>query len=192
MEREEIIRNLEKFGVLQEGHFLLSSGLHSDKYLQCAQILQHPEQAEKLGEGIAKKFSGEKIDLVVGPALGGVVLGYEVARSLGCRGIFTERKDGIMQLRRGFSIEKGERVLIVEDVVTTGKSALEVLEVVEGEGAEIVGISAIVDRSPKDLKLPVPFKPLLRVEVEIFSPDNCPLCEQEIKLVKPGSRESKK
>ncbi len=191
MKKEEIMQRLEKFGVLQEGHFLLSSGLHSDKYLQCAQILQYPEQAEKLGAALAQKFSVQKIDLVVGPALGGVVFAHEVARSIGCRGIFTERKDGIMQLRRGFSIEPGNRVLIVEDVVTTGKSALEVLEVVKNEGAEIAGIGSIVDRSPQDFEMPVPFQALLRVEVEIYSPRDCPLCEQGLPLVKPGSRESK-
>jgi len=191
MKKEEIMQRLEKFGVLQEGHFLLSSGLHSDKYLQCAQILQYPEQAEKLGAALAQKFSAQKIDLVVGPALGGVVFAHEVARSIGCRGIFTERKDGIMQLRRGFSIEPGNRVLIVEDVVTTGKSALEVLEVVKNEGAEIAGIGSIVDRSPQDFEMPVPFQALLRVEVEIYSPRDCPLCEQGLPLVKPGSRESK-
>lgn len=191
MKKEEIMQYLEEFGVLQEGHFLLSSGLHSDKYLQCAQVLQYPEQAEKLGAALAQKFSDQKIDLVVGPALGGVVLAHEVARSIGCRGIFAERKDGIMQLRRGFSIEPGSRVLIVEDVVTTGKSALEVVEVVKNEGAEIVGLGSIVDRSPKDINMPVPFQALLRVEVEIYSPGECPLCEQGLSLVKPGSRESK-
>ncbi len=191
MKKEEIMQYLEEFGVLQEGHFLLSSGLHSDKYLQCAQVLQYPEQAEKLGAALAQKFSDQKIDLVVGPALGGVVLAHEVARSIGCRGIFAERKDGRMQLRRGFSIEPGSRVLIVEDVVTTGKSALEVVEVVKNEGAEIVGLGSIVDRSPKDINMPVPFQALLRVEVEIYSPGECPLCEQGLSLVKPGSRESK-
>ncbi len=191
MKKEEIMQCLEEFGVLQEGHFLLSSGLHSDKYLQCAQVLQYPEQAEKLGAALAQKFSDQKIDLVVGPALGGVVLAHEVARSIGCRGIFAERKDGRMQLRRGFSIEPGSRVLIVEDVVTTGKSALEVVEVVKNESAEIVGLGSIVDRSPKDINMPVPFQALLRVEVEIYSPGECPLCEQGLSLVKPGSRESK-
>ncbi len=188
---EKIMEILARYGVLQEGHFLLSSGLHSDKYLQCAQILQYPEQAGKLGGEVAKKFSEEKIDLVVGPALGGVVLAHEVARSLGCRGIFTERKDGIMQLRRGFSIEHGSRVLIVEDVVTTGKSALEVCEVVEKEGGEIAGIGSIVDRSPKDFEFPVPFRSIIRVEVETYTPGQCPLCDRGVPLVKPGSRESK-
>ncbi len=192
MQREQLMDLLTASGVLQEGHFLLSSGLHSDRYLQCAQILQHPGRAEKLGREIAEKFSGEKIDLIVGPALGGVILAYEVARSLGCRGIFTERKDGEMQLRRGFAIKPGERVLLVEDVVTTGKSAQEVLQVVEKERGRVVGISSIVDRSPAELELDVPYRPLLRVEVEVYDPEQCPLCRQGIPLKKPGSRESKK
>ncbi len=191
MQREQLMDLLTASGVLQEGHFLLSSGLHSDRYLQCAQILQHPERAEKLGREIAEKFSGEKIDLIVGPAMGGIILAYEVARSAGCRGIFTERKDGEMQLRRGFGIEPGERVLLVEDVVTTGKSAREVLQVVEKEGGKVVGISSIVDRSPADLELGVPYRPLLRVEVEVYGPEDCPLCQNGIPLKKPGSRENR-
>ena len=191
MQREQLMDLLTASGVLQEGHFLLSSGLHSDRYLQCAQILQHPERAEKLGREIAEKFSGEKIDLIVGPAMGGIILAYEVARSAGCRGIFTERKDGEMQLRRGFGIEPGERVLLVEDVVTTGKSAREVLQVVEKEGGKVVGISSIVDRSPADLELGVPYRPLLRVEVEVYGPEDCPLCRDGIPLKKPGSRENR-
>ena len=190
MDKQVLLEKLEEFGVLQIGHFLLSSGLHSDKYLQCAKILQYPEWAGKLGGAVGQLFSENQIDVVVGPAMGGVILAHEVGRSLGCRSIFSERKEGVMQFSRGFEIKSGENVLVVEDVVTTGKSASEVLEIIP-RGANILGIGAIIDRSFGEVDFPVPFKALLPLEVEVYSPQSCPLCEKGIPFVKPGSRESR-
>ena len=138
MNEKEVLGIFEKSGALLKGHFKLSSGLHSEKYLQCALVLQYPNMAERLSEALANNFSAEKIDVVIGPALGGVTLAYEVARAIGSRGLFTERQDGKMVLRRGFSITKGEKVLVVEDVVTTGGSTKEVIELVRSFGADVV------------------------------------------------------
>ncbi|MCX5665742.1 MAG: orotate phosphoribosyltransferase [Candidatus Omnitrophica bacterium] len=188
MNEKEVLGLFEKSGALLKGHFKLSSGLHSEKYLQCALVLQHPDMAERLSKALAGNFSKEKIDVVIGPALGGVTLAYEVARAVGSRGLFTERQDGKMVLRRGFSISKGEKVLVVEDVVTTGGSTKEVIDLVRSFGANVVGVGSIIDRSGVAIDFGAPFKPLAKVEVETFQEDKCPLCKREMPITKPGSR----
>jgi len=162
--------------------------LHSEKYLQCALVLQYPDISEKLSKALASKFSKEKIDVVIGPALGGVTLAYEVARAIGVKGLFTERQDGKMVLRRGFSISKGDKVLVVEDVVTTGGSTKEVIDLVRSFGANVVGVGSIIDRSGSKIDFGAPFKPLAKVAVETFEEDKCPLCKNKTPITKPGSR----
>ena len=188
MTEQEVLKLFEQNGALLTGHFKLSSGLHSRQYLQCALVLQHPAIAAQMAAALAEKFAGEKIDLVIGPALGGVTLAYETARSLGVRGIFTERQDGAMVLRRGFTIAKGERVLVVEDVITTGGSTKEVIEAVRKAGGVVVGVGCIIDRSATPVDLGVRTERLARVAVETFAPESCPLCKAGEMIVKPGSR----
>ncbi len=189
MLEKEVIELFEKSGALLKGHFKLSSGLHSEKYLQCALVLQYPDIAEKLSEALANNFSGQKIEVVIGPALGGVTLAYETARAIGARGLFTERQDGKMVLRRGFSISGGEKVLVVEDVVTTGGSTKEVIDLVKSFGGDVVGVGSIIDRSGGALvDFGAPFKPLAKVEVETFKEEKCPLCKKGLPITKPGSR----
>lgn len=194
---KEVIETFEKSGALLKGHFKLSSGLHSEKYLQCALVLQHPDIAERLAKALANNFSAEQIDVVIGPAIGGVTLAYETARALGVRGLFTERhpstgsglQDGKMVLRRGFSISKGEKVLVVEDVVTTGGSTKEVIDLVRSFGGDVVGVGSIIDRSSgAGIDFGAPFKPLARVAVETFAEEKCPLCKKGTPITKPGSR----
>lgn len=189
MKEQEILDLFKKSGALLEGHFELSSGLHSPKYLQCALVLQHPEAAQKLGQAIAALFKNEGIDIVIGPALGGVVIGYEVARALGVPGIFTERKEGKMLLRRGFEIPKNSKVLIVEDVITTGGSTAEVVEIVKSHGGKLIGVASIINRSGKDLGFDgQPLKSLMKMDVPAYQPNDCPLCKQGTPAIKPGSR----
>jgi len=189
MTEKDVLKIFEAKGALLTGHFRLSSGLHSGRYLQCALVLQYPDIAERLAAALAEKFSRtEKIDLVIGPALGGITLAYEVARALGARGIFTERQDGAMVLRRGFAIKNGERVLVVEDVVTTGGSTKEVIEVVKNSGGVVVGVGSIIDRSSDKIDFGVIFESLAKVKVETFKEDDCPLCKNKIPVTKPGSR----
>ena len=188
MTEKEVLDLFEKQGALLTGHFKLSSGLHSEKYLQCALVLQYPDMAEKLSKDLAGKFSKNKIDVVIGPALGGVTLAYEVARAIGVRGIFTERQDKKMVLRRGFSVSKGEKALIVEDVVTTGGSTKEVIELVKSLGVDVAGVGSIIDRSSKGRDFGVPFESLAKVNVNTFEEKDCPLCKKEIPITKPGSR----
>ena len=204
MTEKEVLELFEKAGALLKGHFKLSSGLHSERYLQCALVLQYPDMAEKLSKAIANKFSKDIIDVVIGPALGGVTLAYEVARAIGSRGLFTERhpstgsgccpelaegrQDGDMVLRRGFSISKGEKVLVVEDVVTTGGSTKEVIDLVKSFGAYVVGVGSIIDRSSARIDFGAPFESLAKVKVETFEEDKCPLCKKQMPIMKPGSR----
>jgi orotate phosphoribosyltransferase len=186
---EKILEIFSATEVLLEGHFLLTSGRHSARYLQCARVFQYPEQAAKLSAGLAAHFRSQRIDVCLGPALGGVILAYETARHLGCRAMFAEREqDGKMALRRGFRIKPGERVLVLEDVVTTGGSVREVLELTGSLGGEPAGVGAVVDRSGGTVDFGVPFVPLLRLEVETFSAADCPLCRTGSAPVKPGSR----
>ncbi len=182
-------RLLKRTGALLEGHFLLSSGLHSDRYFQCARLLQHPRHAARVGRALAALCRPLAAQLVVSPALGGVIIGHEVARALGVRGIFTEREQGLMRLRRGFTIATGERVLVVEDVVTTGKSTLEAATAVTAAGGVVVGLASIVDRSG-GVAFPYPFRSLLQLQVATYAAEACPLCrEGKLPAIKPGSRE---
>lgn len=188
MTEKEIIEIFEKNKALLKGHFKLSSGLHSEKYLQCALVLQNPDVSERIAKELAAKFAGTKIDVVVGPALGGVTLAYEIARALGVRGLFTERDDGKVVLRRGFAIGAGEKVLIAEDVVTTGLSTKEVIDVIKAHGGVVVGVASIIDRSDVKPDYGVKFESLAKVKVQTYKPEECPLCKQGSAAVKPGSR----
>ena len=184
-----MLKLLKETGALLEGHFVLSSGLHSEKYIQCASVLKYPEHAEKLCKHLAEKFKGEKIDVVAAPAIGGIVVSYELARALGARSIFTERKDGQMQLRRNFNIKKGEKVLVAEDVITTGGSTKEVIDAVKSNGADVIGIACLIDRSDKEnLFGSLPLQSLLKMKIETYPAEKCPLCEKKVPIDKPGSR----
>lgn len=187
-EREKpVLDAFRDSGALLEGHFLLTSGLHSPKYLQCAQVLQHPALAERLCRQLAKAFAGDNIQCVIGPAIGGIVVAYELARALGVRAIYAERQDGKMTFRRGFAVEHGERVLLVEDVVTTGGSLREVMDLVAAAGAQVVAVAALVDRtSGRDPSLGVPLTALLKVDVPAYPAEDCPLCRSRVPLVSPG------
>lgn len=187
--REEAIEIFTKSGALLTGHFRLTSGRHSGQYMQCAQVLQYPEYSAKLCEHLAEKFTGTDIDTVIGPALGGIIVSYEVGRALGVRTLFTEREQGVMSLRRGFVINPGEKVLVVEDVVTTGGSVKEVIDVVREKGGEVVGVGVLVDRSNGKADFDVRTESVLKLEIESFDPEECPLCKQGIPVVKPGSRQ---
>lgn len=178
-------------GALLKGHFLLSSGLHSDKYLQCALVLAQPGAAESLGRELASRAAG-KPDLVLSPAMGGLMIGHEVARALGVRHYFTERVDGVVQLRRGFALKPGENVIVVEDVVTTGRSTKEVFEVVRACGANVMGALSIIDRTDGELDLQAPYAALWKVSITAWRPEACPPCRAGIPVVKPGSRMEKK
>ena len=182
---------LERTGALLSGHFELSSGLHSPKYVQCARALEDPVDAEALARGIAESFADHEIDRVIAPPLGALLIGYEVARALGVAFTFAERDaEGRLLLRRGFSIAEGERILVVEDVITTGRTTREVLGLLAASGARIAGVAAIVDRSSEHMLNGLPIYALLRLEIPTFDPAACSLCEQRIPLTKPGSRTS--
>lgn len=184
----EVHRLLRETGALLEGHFLLTSGLHSPRYIQCARLLQHPALAERACRALAGKVRAlGEVDVVVGPALGGIIVAHELARALGVRAMFTERDEGRMALRRGFTIAAGERAVIAEDVVTTGRSSLEVAEVVAAHGGLGVGVACLVDRRAKD-DLALPVVSLVKMEIETYPPEECPLCRRGLPLVKPGSR----
>lgn len=177
-----------KSGALLEGHFRLSSGLHSTGYLQCALVLQHPAIAEALARVIAAKVRELRPTVVLSPALGGVVVGQEVGRALGVRAIFAERQDGVLVLRRGFMLSEADRVLVVEDVLTTGGSTRETMQVATAAGGQVVGVASIVDRSGGSAKFDVPYESLLDIALPTYQPDACPLCAQGLPVVKPGSR----
>lgn len=178
---------LRDTGAWREGHFLLTSGRHSPVFFLLAQAFQWPHLAEALGCTLAAAFSGLGVEAVVGPAMGGVILAHEVARSLGCRSLYAEKVEGGMALRRGFGVVRGERVLVVEDAVTTGGSASRVLELVQAAGAVPVGVGAVVDRRPPGVSFPLPFRALLRVDVPAYVPEECPLCAAGVPLVAPKS-----
>lgn len=189
LDREEILDYMRRTGALQEGHFILTSGRHSDRYVQCARLLQHPDIADRLTDMLADRFREDGVETVVSPAVGGILVGQGVARALGVRAIFTERQDGRMVLRRGFSLDAGERVLVTEDVVTTGGSVREVLRTVREAGAEAVGVGILVDRSAGGAEFGVKTVSLIRMEAESWDPGACPLCrEGTLPAVKPGSR----
>ncbi len=187
---EEAIEIFKSTHALLSGHFKLTSGRHSNQYMQCAQVLQYPHYAAKLCASLAEHFAAQKVDVVVGPAMGGIVVAYEVARALGVRSIFTEREQGVMTLRRGFALGKKEKVLVVEDVITTGGSVKEVIEVVKATGAEIVGVGVLVDRSNGQVDFGLPTEAIVRLDIKSFPPEDCPLCKEGQPVTKPGSRNS--
>jgi orotate phosphoribosyltransferase len=195
MTEEEVLKIFEENNALLKGHFLLTSGLHSDRYLQCALVLQHPVIAERLGAELAAKADPDiaPVDLVIAPALGGVIVAHEVARALGVRALFTERQEKMMTLRRGFQIKPGERCLVVEDVVTTGGSTREVMEVVVQHGGVAAGAGSLIDRSLKRdgsvVDLGLPRRALAAIEVATYPPDECPMCREGSIAIKPGSRQ---
>jgi orotate phosphoribosyltransferase len=190
MTSDEVLDRFKTSGALLDGHFILSSGLHSSAYLQCAIALQAPAVAAEFGAAIAAKFTGARIETVASPAIGGLVIGYEVGRQLGARFIWTEREGGQMTLRRGFSISKGERVLVVEDVITTGGSTRETIDVLRTHGAEVVAAASIIDRSGGKAEVGVPRVSLATLDVPAIDPADCEACKRGEKAVKPGSRKS--
>jgi orotate phosphoribosyltransferase len=197
MKKEEILTIFKKSGALLEGHFQLTSGLHSPQYFQCAKVLQYPEYATVICETIAQRYRDAKIDIVIAPALGGIIVAQEVgrilnaidtARSAQLKILFTERKDNTMQLRRGFEINPGERVLACEDVITTGGSVSEVIRIVRERGGEVIGVGAIVDRSGGKVNFNNTLFAAMAMDVVTYQPASCPLCAKGIPVDKPGSR----
>lgn len=183
--KTDVLNLMKQTGAILEGHFELSSGVHTQIYFQCAKLLQYPEIAEYAGAELAAKINYE-VDTIISPAVGGIVIGYVVARSLGKRTIFVERKDGRLQLRRGFNIEPDEKLIIIEDVITTAKSALETAAIVEEFGGIVKGYGCIVDRSKGKSGLDI--RSLLQVDPVVYDPNDCPLCKQGIPIEKPGSK----
>jgi orotate phosphoribosyltransferase len=184
----EVLDLFRQAGALLEGHFKLSSGLHSDRYLQSALVLQHPEFASQLGDAIAGRTRHLQPTAVLSPALGGIVIGQEVGRALGVRALFAERADGRLTLRRGFSLSPTDRILVVEDVITTGGSTKETVDVATAAGATVVGAASIIDRGNNDATLGMPLYSLVKLQVQAFDPGACPQCAQGVPVVKPGSR----
>jgi orotate phosphoribosyltransferase len=185
---EEVLNEFRKTDALLEGHFQLTSGLHSTVYLQCARVLQYPKNAEQFGLAIAEQFGGQGIELVASPAIGGIVIGHEVARALGTRFVWTEREAGQMTLRRGFTVSAGEKTLVVEDVITTGGSTRETIECLQKAGAEVIGAASIIDRSGGDVDVGVPRIALAALRVLSVAPEICEACGLGEPVVKPGSR----
>jgi orotate phosphoribosyltransferase len=187
MTKQEILQILKDSNALLEGHFILTSGLHSPHYIEKFRILEQPKLTEQLCQDIAENFKNESVTVVVGPMTGGIILAYEVARQLGVKFFFSERIDGKMKFKRGFNLTNQDRVLIVEDIVTTGGSILEVIDEVKKTGAQIVGLAYLVDRSNGKIKFPIRTKPLLTLDVITFKPGECPLCKSGSVPIKPGS-----
>ena len=188
MNAEEVIAKFKSAGALLEGHFVLSSGLHSLVYLQCAIALESTRSAVEFGAALAQHFAGKQIDTVASPAIGGIVIGYEVARQLGVRFIWTEREDGHMTLRRGFQVRNGERVLVVEDVITTGGSTRETIDALAASGARVVAAASIIDRSGGRADVGVPLVSLATLDVPALPPADCEECKRGDQAIKPGSR----
>ena len=188
MDAESVLTLFRRSGALLEGHFRLTSGLHSPGYLQCALVLQHPADAEALGRAVAARTRTWRATVVLSPALGGVIIGHEVGRALGVRAIFAERQDGALRLRRGFTLSDTDRVLVVEDVLTTGGSTRETMQVARASGGQVVGAASIVNRSRGRAEFDVPFASLLDIDLPTYEPDKCPLCARGLPVVKPGSR----
>ncbi len=188
MDKTEILEHFRSTNALLDGHFVLSSGLHSPKYLQCALALQQPADASRFGEAIAERLSGEEFYCVASPAIGGLVIGFAVAQALGLRFIWTERQNGEMTLRRGFSLTEGERILVVEDVITTGGSTRECIAALEANGGKAVAAASIIDRSNGAADVGVPRIALLSIDVPAYKIDACPMCERGDTLIKHGSR----
>ena len=188
MNSDQILEHFKETDALLEGHFILSSGLHSGNYLQCALALQYPSDVAALGRAIAEHLLDADIDTVASPAIGGLIIGFAVAQALTVRFIWTERQEGVMTLRRGFSIREGERILVVEDVITTGGSTRECIEALEKHGAKVVSAASIIDRSNGKADVGVPRIALVSLDVPTYQPEECPLCEAESVAYKPGSR----
>ena len=188
---EEVMKKFEQAGAIQKGHFKLTSGVHSDTYIQCAQVMQHPEFMHNLCSELGKKFRGDDIDVIVGPAIGGIIMAHVMARVLGpwVRAIFTERENGKMTLRRSFEIKEGEKVIVVEDVTTTGSSVREVIDIVKLRKGKVVGVGVLIDRSGGEVDFGIKTEKLLTVDIKTYLPEECPLCKKGIPVVKPGSRE---
>ncbi|HIS73561.1 TPA: orotate phosphoribosyltransferase [Candidatus Galligastranaerophilus intestinavium] len=191
MSQVDVKQLLIDFDGLLNGHFCLTSGLHSDTYFQCAKLYQYPPVVKTIATELAKKLKGLEFDTVVSPAIGGIIFGYEVAAATDKRNLFVERKDGEMQLRRGYKLKKGERVLIVEDVITTARTIFETIEALKPFEIEVAGVACIVDRSAGKLKDKLNIISLLQVDPVTYEPDNCPLCKLGIEITKPGSRTGK-
>lgn len=189
---DEIIEHFRATGALLEGHFILSSGLHSPNYLQCALALRHPQDAVKFGRAIAEQFSAEQFDAVVSPAIGGLIIGFAVAQSLNLPFFWTERENGTMTVRRGFTVKENEKLLVVEDVITTGGSTRECIAAVENLGAKVTAAASVIDRSGGAADVGVPRVALAVLEVPVYKPENCPFCARGEIVVKPGSRTQKK
>ncbi len=188
MNSEQILEHFRQTNALLEGHFILSSGLHSPKYLQCALALQYPFDAAKFGRAIAENFVNEEIVTVASPAIGGLVIGYAVAQALNVRFIWTERQNGEMTVRRGFSVKKDEKILVVEDVITTGGSTRECISALELHGAKVTNAASIIDRSNGAADVGVPRISLVSLDVPSYKTEDCPMCAEGIEAVKPGSR----
>jgi orotate phosphoribosyltransferase len=188
LNERQTLQLYEKTGALLRGHFRLTSGLHSDIYLQSALVLQHPEHAAALGEALALPFRGDAVQTVLAPAIGGILVAHEVARALGVRALFTEREGGVMRLRRGFALAAGERCLVVEDVITTGGSTREVVHCVEEHGGVVVGVGSLIDRSGGAAAFTVKRAALATVTATTWPPEACPLCKTGSQAIKPGSR----
>jgi len=188
---EEVMKKFEQAGAIQKGHFKLTSGVHSDTYIQCAQVMQHPGFMHNLCSELGKKFRGDDIDVIIGPAIGGIIMAHVMAQVLGpwVRAIFTERENGKMTLRRSFEIKEGEKVIVVEDVTTTGSSVREVMDIVKLRQGKVVGVGVLIDRSGGKVDFGVKTEKLLTVDIKTYLPEECPLCKKGIPVVKPGSRE---
>lgn len=185
---EQVFEIFRRTGVMQEGHFKFTSGRHGNRYIQCARLFERPDDSVAICSEVAEAFRDKNIDLVVGPAIGGIIMAYEVAKILNVRNIFAERENNVMALRRGFDVTPGSRAIVVEDVVTTGGSVKEVIELLRGGGVEVVGVGSVVDRSNGTVKFGIPFYAVATLDLESWEPDDCPLCRQGLPLMKPGSR----
>ncbi|MDO8730290.1 MAG: orotate phosphoribosyltransferase [Candidatus Omnitrophota bacterium] len=188
MRPSEVMRLFQGCGAWMEGHFVLSSGLHSREYLQCAMILQHPTLSARACQALSQRFLTDEVTCVAGPALGGILVAYETARQLGVRSVFAERQEGKLQIRRGFQVGRKDRVLVVEDVVTTGGSVEELINLIREVGAEVVGVGALVDRSSGWVSFEVKYHALLSLDLKTFPAEACPLCKEGVPVTRPGSR----
>ncbi len=188
LNQEQVLEIFAKTGVLLEGHFKLTSGLHAAKYLQCAQLLQYPEEAAPLCEQLGSYFKDKGVTVVAGPATGGIIMAYEVAKSLGVRNIFGERENDVRTFRRGFKLSPEDKVLVVEDVVTTGGSVKDLIKAIKATGAEVVGVASFVNRSGGKADFGVPFESLVKLDIQTYQPEECPMCKAGSTAVKPGSR----
>ena len=187
MTTEDVLAIFRETGALLDGHFVYTSGFHGRQFLQASRVLQFPEHTETLCRGIAEKFRGDRVELVVGPATGGIILAYETARHLRCRAAFTEKEDGEMALKRGFLLKPGTRILVVEDITTTGASVRKSIAHLRQRGGLVVGVAALIDRSRGDAQFDCPFHPLATLQLEAWPPDDCPLCSQRAPLIEPDN-----